>query len=78
MAAMKEDCLISINYDFATRTATLIYEPDSEYDTDVIAEYVEEMTDDTCRIIDIYEGDEQMWRLARPAPAINGDGIARH
>ena len=76
---MNEDCLISINYDFMSHVATLIYEPDSEYDLTAIGEYVEDMTEGKCQIIDIYEGKEHAYRLGKPAqPIPNGSRIAWH
>ena len=40
---MNEDCLRSIVYNFRDHVATLIYEPDCEYDLEAIAEYCDEI-----------------------------------
>lgn len=57
---MNEDALRSVTYDFVERTATLVYEPDAEYDIEAITEYVDDASDGKAVRINIFEGDEQM------------------
>ena len=73
---MNEDALRSITYDFVDRTATLIYEPDSEYDLAEIAEYVDDMSDGRAVRINIIEGEEHLHGLYRRADGGWG-GIAQ-
>jgi len=73
---MNEDALRSITYDFVDRTATLIYEPDSEYDLAEIAEYVDDMSDGRAVRVNVIEGDEHRHGLYRKADGGWG-GIAQ-
>jgi len=75
---MNEDCLRSIVYNFPDRTATLIYEPDCEYDLEAIAEYVDDMSDGRCLRINIFEGSELAYAMRRDASEMwsGANGIA--
>jgi hypothetical protein len=72
---MNEDCLRSIVYNFRDHVATLIYEPDCEYDLEAIAEYCDDMSDGRCRLINIFEGNELTYAMQCPAH-VGSNGIA--